>query len=110
MKKQNMQCRRAQGRPDGIGQEPDTMPPIAVNRRRFLGYSAAASLALAQGSLAEGATAESNVAPVRLGLIGIGTRGTALLRTLLELPGTPVIAVCDPEPKHRSRGQGIVEK
>jgi myo-inositol 2-dehydrogenase / D-chiro-inositol 1-dehydrogenase len=86
------------------------MPPIAVNRRRFLGASAAASLALAQGTLAEGAAAESNVAPVRLGMIGIGTRGTALLRTLLELPGTPIIAVCDPEPKHRMRGQGIVEK
>ena len=86
------------------------MPPIAVNRRRFLGCSAAASLALAQGALAEGAAAESSAAPVRLGLIGIGTRGTALLRTLLELPGTPIVAVCDPEPKHRMRGQGIVEK
>jgi predicted dehydrogenase len=86
------------------------MPPIAVNRRRFLGCSAAASLALAQGALAEGAASESSAAPVRLGLIGIGTRGTALLRTLLELPGTPIIAVCDPEPKHRMRGQGIVEK
>ena len=40
------------------------------------------------GSNAEGAAAESNAAPVRLGLIGIGTRGTALLRSLLELPGT----------------------
>src|SRR5262249_12163363 len=86
------------------------MPPIAVNRRRFLGCSAAASLALAQGTLAEGAAAESNATPVRLGLIGIGTRGTALLRTLLDLPGTQVVAVCDPEPKHKMRGQGIVEK
>ena len=29
---------------------------------------------------------------------------------LLELPGVKVAAVCDPEPKHRLRGQGIVEK
>ena len=86
------------------------MPPIAVNRRRFLGCSAAASLALRRVRLAEGTAAESSAVPVRLGLIGIGTRGTALLRTLLELPGTPIIAVCDPEPKHRLRGQGIVEK
>ena len=32
------------------------MPPIALNRRRFLGCSAAASLALSQGTLAEATT------------------------------------------------------
>ena len=31
------------------------MPPIRLNRRRFLGCSAAASLALSQGNLAEAA-------------------------------------------------------
>ncbi|MCA1685341.1 MAG: Gfo/Idh/MocA family oxidoreductase, partial [Planctomycetia bacterium] len=84
------------------------MPPIALNRRRFLGCSAAAGLALSQGRVGE---AGGDVgAPVRLGLIGLGTRGTTLLRTALELPGVTVAAVCDAEPKHRLRGQGIVEK
>jgi myo-inositol 2-dehydrogenase / D-chiro-inositol 1-dehydrogenase len=83
------------------------MPPIALNRRRFLGCSAAAGLALSQGSLGE-ATAEA--ATVRLGVIGLGTRGTSLLRSLLELPGTQVVALADAEPRHRARGQGIVEK
>ncbi len=32
------------------------------------------------------------------------------MRGLLELRGTTVIAVCDAEPRHRQRGQGIVEK
>ncbi|MGO9463955.1 MAG: Gfo/Idh/MocA family protein [Isosphaeraceae bacterium] len=86
------------------------MPPVRVNRRRFLGCSAAASLALSQGNLAEAAATPGQDAPVRLGVIGIGNRGTALLRGLLELPGTPIVAVCDAEPKHRQRGQGIVEK
>jgi len=86
------------------------MPPITLNRRRFLGCSAAASLAISQGNLAEAALVEAEARPVRLGVIGIGNRGTALLRTLLELPGTPIVAVCDAEPKHRQRGQGIVEK
>jgi predicted dehydrogenase len=86
------------------------MPPIALNRRRFLGCSAAASFALSQGTLAESSAAQAEASPVRLGLIGIGNRGTALLRTLLELAGTPILAVCDPDPKHRARGQGIVEK
>ena len=86
------------------------MPPITVNRRRFLGCSAAASLALSQGNLAEAAGIDAEARPVRLGVIGVGNRGTALLRALLELPGTPILAVCDPEPKHRQRGQGIIEK
>ncbi len=85
------------------------MPPITLNRRRFLGCSAAAGLALTQGRVGEAAV-EGEVTPVRLGLIGLGTRGTTLLRTALELPGVTVTAVCDAEPKHRLRGQGIVEK
>jgi myo-inositol 2-dehydrogenase / D-chiro-inositol 1-dehydrogenase len=84
------------------------MPPLALNRRRFLGCSAAASLALSQGAISEAADTEST--PVRLGVLGIGNRGTALLRALLELPGASIVAVADPEPKHRLRGQGIVEK
>ena len=81
------------------------MPPITLNRRRFLGCSAAASLALSQGIVAGG-----EAGPVRVGLIGLGNRGTTLLRTFLELPGVKVVAVCDAEPKHRVRAQGIVEK
>lgn len=82
------------------------MPPIAVNRRRFLGCSAAASLALSQGIVADAADAT----PVRVGLVGLGTRGTSLLRSFLDLPGVQVVALCDAEPKHRTRAQGIVEK
>ena len=83
------------------------MPPITLNRRRFLGCSAAAGLALSQGKVVDAAVAPE---PVRLGLIGLGTRGTSLIRTLLELPGAEIVAVCDAEPRHRVRGQGIVEK
>ncbi len=86
------------------------MPPIRLNRRRFLGCSAAASLALSQGNLADAAAIEGEAAPVRLGVIGIGNRGTTLLRSLLELRATSIVGVCDAEPKHRLRGQGIVEK
>jgi myo-inositol 2-dehydrogenase / D-chiro-inositol 1-dehydrogenase len=82
------------------------MPPIALNRRRFLGCSAAAGLALSQGRVADA----SDALPVRVGVVGLGTRGTTLLRTLLELPGVTVVALGDPEPKHLLRGQGIVER
>jgi myo-inositol 2-dehydrogenase / D-chiro-inositol 1-dehydrogenase len=82
------------------------MPPIRLNRRRFLGASAAAGWALSQGRV-EGSMAE---APVRLGVIGLGTRGTALLRALLELDGAQVVALCDAEGRHLARASGIVEK
>ncbi|OJW13632.1 MAG: oxidoreductase [Planctomycetales bacterium 71-10] len=83
------------------------MPPIALNRRRFLGYSAAgAGLALTQGA-PHGATPTGSL---RVGVVGVGNRGTTLLRTLLEVPGVVVPVVCDPEPRHRARGEGIVEK
>ena len=62
------------------------------------------------GQPGRGRGVEAEAGPVRLGVIGIGNRGTALLRGLLELPGAPIVAVCDAEPKHRQRGQGIVEK
>lgn len=85
------------------------MPPITLNRRRFLGCSAA-SLALAPGASAQAAPAGEPSVPLRVGVIGVGNRGTTLLRTLLEIPGVSVPAVCDPEPRHRARGEGIVEK
>ena len=86
------------------------MPPIQVNRRRFLSCSAAASLALSQGNLPEAAGADGEPALVRLGAIGIGNRGTVLLRSVLELGSVDVVAVCDSERKHRQRGEGIVGK
>jgi predicted dehydrogenase len=82
------------------------MPPISLNRRRFLGYSAAAGLALSQGRVGEASAA----VPIRTGVIGLGTRGTSLLRALLELPSAQVVAVCDPEARHRLRATGIVER
>src|SRR4051812_13324267 len=83
------------------------MPPITLNRRRFLGCSAAAGLALSHGRMSEGG-GEST--PVRLGLIGLGTRGTSLLRTVLEMPEAQVVALADSEGKHLVRAQGIVER
>ncbi|MDX2037085.1 MAG: Gfo/Idh/MocA family oxidoreductase [Isosphaeraceae bacterium] len=80
------------------------MPPISLNRRRFLGCSAAAGLALGTSG------ADGEPAPVRLGFIGLGNRGTSLLRAALEAPAVSVSAIADLEPRHRTRAAGIVEK
>jgi predicted dehydrogenase len=80
------------------------MTPIRLNRRRFLGASAAAGLALSQG------VAAGEGRPVRVGLVGLGSRGTTLLRTLLELPAIEVAAVADAEPKAARRASGICQR
>ncbi len=82
------------------------MPPIQLNRRRFLGGAAAAGWALSQGRV----DASSEGRPIRIGLIGLGNRGTALLRACLDRPDVEVAALADAEPKHLARGAGIVEK
>ena len=83
------------------------MPPIhARSRRRFLGGAAAAGWALSQGRVE--ASAEGR--PIRVGLIGLGNRGTALLRACLDQKDVEVVALADAEPKHLARGAGIVEK
>ena len=58
-----------------------------MRRREFLSAAAAASLAAAEARAAE--------KPVRIGVIGLGNRGTSLYRPLLDLPGVEVTAVCD---------------
>jgi predicted dehydrogenase len=82
------------------------MPPIRLNRRRFLGASAAAGWALSQG-VVDGSTP---TLPTKIAVVGLGNRGTALIRALLEIDGVNLVAVCDAEPKHRLRASGIIEK
>ena len=64
---------------------------LAVTRRSFLKTSLAATAALAVGR----ASAQDKPKPVRLGMIGMGARGSGLLENLLMFPGTDVRAVCD---------------
>jgi predicted dehydrogenase len=47
---------------------------------------------------------------VRIGLVGVGNRGTGLLKILLDLPGVEIPAICDINEEHLQRAQGIVEK
>lgn len=82
------------------------------DRRGFVKTGAAAGMAWAIGQrnlAAEpaGATARA-MDRVRIGLVGIGSRGTWLLDLLLGLEGVEVKAVCDIIPERVAKAQGMV--
>src|SRR5262249_48698531 len=47
---------------------------------------------------------------VRVGMVGVGSRGTSLLQTLLALEGVEVHALADIKADNLGRAQGIVEQ
>ena len=74
-----------------------------LHRRRFLGAAGSVTAAL----LAAGASAHTD-SQICCGVIGIGRRGTHLLRLLLGLPDVRVTAVCDVQAAHLERGRDMV--
>jgi predicted dehydrogenase len=61
-------------------------------------------------ALAGGAVWGQTARPVRIGMVGVGSRGTSLLRNLLDLPSVEIPAVCDINEANLQRAQGILEK
>jgi predicted dehydrogenase len=70
-------------------------------RREFLKVAGAAGIA------ASLAGAER---PVRIGLVGVGNRGTGLVKILLDVPGVELPAICDINEEHLQNAQALVEK
>jgi predicted dehydrogenase len=83
-----------------------------VTRREFLLRSAAtAAAAAALGEPASAAAARQGPPePVRLGVVGLGNRGTHLLRLALGVPGVQVKALCDLSEDNLARAAEIVLK
>jgi predicted dehydrogenase len=79
-----------------------------ATRRAFLKDSAVLATAMALGAEMH-IGAEETPKTVRVGLVGVGNRGTALLGTLLSLPGVEVPAICDINEANAKRAQGMVE-
>lgn len=69
-----------------------------MNRRQFIRTAAAGGVALAQ------------VKPVRMGFIGVGARGTELLRRILTQAEVEVPVICDVNEQSLNRAAAIVEK
>lgn len=80
----------------------------AMSRRGFMQAGAAMGAALALGS------AEAQEPPkektVRVGIVGVGNRGTFLTKTLLEIPGVSILAVGDINPDNAARAAKTVEE
>jgi predicted dehydrogenase len=78
-------------------------PPRDVSRRDFIQASGAAAVAsLAAPAILRGAPPTSE--PVRLGHVGLGTRGGNLVRYTGSIDACRVVAVCDAYGPHRDKG------
>jgi len=79
-----------------------------MNRRSFINRSGAGLLATA-GYVRSVRAQTANLKTVRIGLVGVGNRGTGLLRVLLErVEGVEIPAVCDVRIDHLERAQKLV--
>jgi predicted dehydrogenase len=86
------------------------MPERIIKRRDFVRKTAAASLALGLGAGRSVLFGRCEQKPVRLGFVGVGSRGTGLLRVALQLDGVEIPAVCDINQQHLARARHLVER
>jgi len=89
------------------GPDPGIIASSGLKRRDFIRTSGGAMAAVAAGgalapAVLRGAAPESE--PVRLGHIGIGTRGGDILRAAASNPACRVVAVCDVYGPHLRKG------
>ena len=81
-----------------------------MDRREFLKIGAVSTVGM--GALSHGLEAATVTPqkPVRLGMIGVGDRGTSHVETLLAMGGVEIPAICDINEEHLNRAQSLVEK
>ncbi len=78
----------------------------SIKRRKFIKQGATAAVFIsAAPSILHG----KDDRRVKLGFIGVGGRGTGLLKTILKLPEVDVTAICDIAPKNTSKAQELVK-
>ncbi|MBP7140282.1 MAG: Gfo/Idh/MocA family oxidoreductase [Opitutaceae bacterium] len=76
------------------------IPSSPWNRRRFLGTAALATTAGLAGRLRAAANLKSPASDaVRIGIIGLSTKGADHLKNLLATPGARIAALCDVDPR-----------
>ena len=78
----------------------------SLTRRGFLATGGAAAAGLAfptKAARAEGGTT------IRCGFVGVGNRGSTLLKAVVGVPGVQVVGICDTDANHRKRASRLVE-
>jgi len=78
--------------------------PNSLNRRRFLGHSAAAGAALAVWSEVPARAADSPNERIRVAVMGTNNRGRDLARGFAAHPGSVVNYICDVEEQALGKG------
>ncbi|NQT83755.1 Gfo/Idh/MocA family oxidoreductase [bacterium] len=78
-----------------------------LSRRHFLRLGIAAGVA---AGFPRSVRTNSSSGPTRLGFIGVGGRGTYLLRLALGIKEVEVVAICDINESHLRRAQNIVQE
>jgi len=81
-----------------------------INRRTFVKIGAAMTTGLPFTTANSGWAAMNDDKPVRMGIIGVGRRGSALLNFLLELRDVQITAICDINTGQLKRAQDVVVK
>ena len=79
-----------------------------LSRRTFMQTGAALGAAWALS--AKESHAAEDIKPVRVGMVGVGNRGTFLTNTLLQIPGVEITAVCDINPDRAANAKAAIEK
>ena len=79
-----------------------------LHRREFLQATGVAVAAELAASTALAGAQDSPAGKIGIGCVGVGGRGTALLETVLNIPGIEVRGICDIKPEHVERAQKIV--
>ena len=88
------------------GHKPATQAGTDFGRtRRAILQSAATAIAAPAFLSAQGTNNE-----IRVGIIGIGSRGSSLLSRIVQVPNVRVVAVCDIDPEARERASKIAER
>ncbi|HOE10142.1 MAG TPA: Gfo/Idh/MocA family oxidoreductase [bacterium] len=77
------------------------------NRRKFVQLGMAAGVAAAVQGMSVASAEEK---PVRIGVIGVGNRGTHLLNVCLKEPGIEVAGICDIRRDAMRRGIDLVDQ
>jgi predicted dehydrogenase len=81
-----------------------------ISRREFVKAGTSAGLAATLAAAGQGKASLGEEKPVRIGVVGLGRRGTGLMSTLLGMDLVEVPAVCDLDGEKVSRAQALATK